>query len=247
MYTRGAEVKKLIDRAGNKLEDKVRVFLNEILPRHPSVFHEWFLKTFPNPTSWYMSRLAYCRTSAVMCMVGYILGLGDRHGENILFDAKCGDCVHVDFNCLFKKGETFDCPERVPFRLTHNIVNAMGPLGCEGDFRRSCEVTLRLLRNQCDSLLTVLRTFIYDPLVEWQKTRGKELLAEASKNKETGEVTNEEGVKILKDIDKRFKGFEGSNRIMIPLSIEGHVHYLINEATSAENLSRMYIGWAPYL
>ena len=38
-----------------------------------------------------------------MCMVGYILGLGDRHGENILFDAKCGDCVHVDFNCLFKK------------------------------------------------------------------------------------------------------------------------------------------------
>lgn len=51
----------------------------------------------------YMSRLSYCRTSAVMCMVGYILGLGDRHGENILFDATCGDCVHVDFNCLFKK------------------------------------------------------------------------------------------------------------------------------------------------
>ena len=50
-----------------------------------------------------MSRLAYCRTSAVMCMVGHILGLGDRHGENILFDATCGDCVHVDFNCLFKK------------------------------------------------------------------------------------------------------------------------------------------------
>ena len=54
-----------------------------------------------------MSRLAYCRTSAVMCMVGYILGLGDRHGENILFDAACGDCVHVDFNCLFKKVSIF--------------------------------------------------------------------------------------------------------------------------------------------
>jgi len=247
MYTRGTEVKKLLDRAGSKLEEKKRVFLNEILPRHPSVFHEWFLKTFPNPTSWYMSRLAYCRTSAVMCMVGHILGLGDRHGENILFDATCGDCVHVDFNCLFKKGETFDCPEQVPFRLTHNIVNAMGPLGCEGVFRRSCEVTLRLLRNQCDSLLTVLRTFIYDPLVEWQRTKGRELLAEASKNKETGEVTNEEGVKILKDIEKRIQGFEGNNRIRIPLSIEGQVHYLINEATSADNLSRMYIGWAPYL
>lgn len=38
-------------------------------------------------------------------------------------------------------------------------------------------------------LLSVLRTFIYDPLVEWQRTKGRELVAETSK---TGEVTNEE-------------------------------------------------------
>lgn len=29
--------------------------------------------------------------------------LGDRHGENILFDSITGDTVHVDFNCLFDK------------------------------------------------------------------------------------------------------------------------------------------------
>ena len=51
----------------------------------------------------YNSRLAYCHTAAVMSMVGYILGLGDRHGENVLFDSTNGDCVHVDFNCLFNK------------------------------------------------------------------------------------------------------------------------------------------------
>ena len=51
----------------------------------------------------YMARVAYCRTSAVISMVGFILGLGDRHGENILFDATNGDCMHVDFNCLFDK------------------------------------------------------------------------------------------------------------------------------------------------
>ena len=51
----------------------------------------------------YCSRLAYARTAAVMSMVGYILGLGDRHGENILFDSTNGDCVHVDFNCLFNR------------------------------------------------------------------------------------------------------------------------------------------------
>lgn len=33
----------------------------------------------------------------------HALRLGDRHGENILFDSKTGDIVHVDLNCLFEK------------------------------------------------------------------------------------------------------------------------------------------------
>jgi serine/threonine-protein kinase ATR len=63
------------------------------------------------------------------------LGLGDRHGENVSFDSTNGDTVHVDFNCLFNKGEAFEWPERVPFRLTHNMEAAMGPLKHEGMFR----------------------------------------------------------------------------------------------------------------
>ncbi|KAH6938320.1 hypothetical protein HPB50_008589 [Hyalomma asiaticum] len=51
----------------------------------------------------YTARQSYAQTLAVMSIVGFILGLGDRHGENILFDASCGDAVHVDFNCLFNK------------------------------------------------------------------------------------------------------------------------------------------------
>lgn len=38
-----------------------------------------------------------------MSIVGHILGLGDRHAENILFDQTNGDCVHVDVNMLFDK------------------------------------------------------------------------------------------------------------------------------------------------
>lgn len=32
-----------------------------------------------------------------------MVGLGDRHGENILIDASSGDIVHVDFSCLFDR------------------------------------------------------------------------------------------------------------------------------------------------
>lgn len=63
-----------------------------------------------------------------------IYRLGDRHGENILFDERTGDCIHVDFNCLFDKGLTFEKPEKVPFRLTQNMVDAFGVTGYEGMF-----------------------------------------------------------------------------------------------------------------
>lgn len=101
-----------------------------------------------------------------MSMVGYVLGLGDRHTENILFDSTNGDLVHVDFSCVFNNGLTLPWPERVPFRLTRNMVYAMGPTGYEGIFRRSSEVVMRLLRRELDPLLAVFRPIYFDALVE---------------------------------------------------------------------------------
>lgn len=181
-----------------------------------------------------------------MSMVGYILGLGDRHGENILFDSFTGECVHVDFNCLFNKGETFDVPEVVPFRLTQNMVHAMGPMGTEGLFRQACEVTLRLMRDQREPLMSVLKTFLHDPLVEWSKpVKG----SSKTQVNESGEILNEKAKTHVLDIDQRLQGvIKNRNKVMgLPLSIEGHVHYLIQESTDDNLLCLMYLGWGPYL
>lgn len=59
-------------------------------------------------------------------------------------------CDHVVV-CI--QGETFDCPERVPFRLTHNMETAMGPMGKEGIFRKTCEVTMKVMRDQREPLM----------------------------------------------------------------------------------------------
>nr|XP_033814332.1 serine/threonine-protein kinase ATR isoform X1 [Geotrypetes seraphini] len=245
VYMSGKELRQCMLPKSTPLQEKLAVFREKLLPRHPPVFHEWFLRTFPDPTSWYNSRSAYCRSTAVMSMVGYILGLGDRHGENILFDSFTGECIHVDFNCLFNKGETFEVPEIVPFRLTHNMVSGMGPMGTEGLFRRACEVTMRLMRDQRESLMSVLKPFLHDPLVEWSKpVKGTRAPAN-----ETGEVVNEKAKTHVLDIEQRLQGvIKNRNRVKgLPLSIEGHVHYLIQEATNENLLCQMYVGWAPYM
>ncbi|XP_052796079.1 serine/threonine-protein kinase ATR-like isoform X2 [Mya arenaria] len=248
LYMPGKELQGAMPNLQASIETKKQALRTKLLPRHPPVFGEWFLRTFTDPTSWYNARLAYCKTVAVMSMVGYILGLGDRHGENILFDSTNGDCVHVDFNCLFNRGETFEWPEKVPFRLTHNMVHAMGPTRLEGIYRRACEVTLRVMRKETEPLMSVLKPFVYDPLVEWSKPARGQRQNPAPLNP-TGEVTNEQGRVHVQNIEQRLQGIlnKGTKRSGLALSVEGHVNHLINEATSEENLCQMYIGWAAYL
>ncbi|XP_046746064.1 serine/threonine-protein kinase ATR isoform X2 [Diprion similis] len=235
------ELKNVMCQLRDPLEKKRKVFLDVLLPRHPPVLGEWFRLTFPDPYGWYEARTAYIRTTAVMSMVGYILGLGDRHGENILFDSKCGDCVHVDFNCLFNRGEFFDWPERVPFRLTNNMVEAMGPLKYEGPFRRACQTTMRVLREQATTLVSVLTPFVYDPLLSWNKNQP-----------DAAEKTNEKAVENIKNIEQRLKGLlrsqgKKADNIALNLSVEGQTNHLILEATNVDNLCQMYVGWGPYL
>lgn len=103
-------------------------------------------------------------------MVGHILGLGDRHLDNILMDFFTGDIVHIDYNVCFDKGQRLKIPEIVPFRLTQMIETALGLTGIEGTFRANCEAVVGVLRKNKDILLMLLEVFVWDPLVEW--TRG---------------------------------------------------------------------------
>ncbi|KAJ3672785.1 hypothetical protein LUZ60_006159 [Juncus effusus] len=107
---------------------------------------------------------------AAMSMVGHILGLGDRHLDNMLMDLCTGDVVHIDYNICFDKGKRLKIPEIVPFRLTQIMETALGLTGVEGVFRGSCEAVMRVLRGNKDVILMLLEVFVWEPLTEW--TRG---------------------------------------------------------------------------
>ncbi|XP_038211943.1 serine/threonine-protein kinase ATR [Zerene cesonia] len=240
IHTSNRELKEMMCLNKDPVEKKRRIYEQQLLPRHPPVFQEWFRRVFSDPYGWYQARSAYIRTTAVMSMVGYILGLGDRHGENISFDSTNGDTVHVDFNCLFNKGEAFEWPERVPFRLTHNMAAAMGPLMHEGMFRKSCEAVMRALRAQTAGLMSVVGPFVYDPLVAWGRARAAP---------DAAERTNEQALHHLLQIRHRLNGMvkTKNKQLSLSLSPEGQVEHLIVEATSVHNLCQMYIGWGPFL
>ena len=227
------ELRLLLDEACSD-PTKIHIFTHTILGKFSPVFHEWFVEMFPEPSAWFAARLKYTRSCAVMSMVGHVLGLGDRHGENILFEEGTGGTFHVDFNCLFDKGRTFEKPEVVPFRLTHNMVDAFGAYGYEGPFRKSSELTVAILRGNEDTLMTILETFLYDPTTDFI---GKKKRTRAMEVPDTPEG-------VLESVRSKVRGLLPAESV--PLSVEGYVHELVRQATDPGKLASMYIGWCPF-
>ncbi|KAJ1324782.1 serine/threonine-protein kinase mTOR [Microdochium nivale] len=123
--------------------------------------------------AWLERRTNYTRSLGVMSMVGYVLGLGDRHPSNLMLDRITGKIIHIDFGDCFEVAMKRDkYPERVPFRLTRMLTYAMEVSNIEGSFRITCEHVMRVLRENKESVMAVLEAFIHDPLLNWRLTNG---------------------------------------------------------------------------
>ncbi|KAM7263834.1 hypothetical protein ACFE04_001517 [Oxalis oulophora] len=118
---------------------------------------------------WLERRTNYTRSLAVMSMVGYLLGLGDRHPSNLMLHRSSGKILHIDFGDCFEASmnrEKF--PEKVPFRLTRMLVKAMEVSGIEGNFRSTCENVMQVLRTNKECVMAMMEAFVHDPLINWR-------------------------------------------------------------------------------
>lgn len=98
-----------------------------------------------NAAEWRRSVRRYTISLAVMSIIGYVIGLGDRHLDNILIKLGTGEIVHIDYNVCFEKGKSLRVPEKVPFRMTQNLKTALGLIGIEVSVGIKIQNTIYLL------------------------------------------------------------------------------------------------------
>ncbi|OLN81563.1 Serine/threonine-protein kinase tel1 [Colletotrichum chlorophyti] len=245
---KGSQCRKEISGAqGKTTETRINVY-RKVTERFHPVMKYFFMEHFVDPDEWFARRLAYTRTTAAISMLGHVLGLGDRHGHNILLDNKTGEVVHIDLGVAFEMGRVLPVPELVPFRLTRDIVDGMGITGTEGVFRRCCEFTLHALREETYSIMTILDVLRYDPLYSWSispvrlaKLQGGEYDGggdDDEKKERKGQVNEpSEADRALEVVRKKLSK---------TLSVTATVNDLINQATDISNLAVLYSGWAAY-
>jgi len=109
------------------------------------------------------------------CVATYVLGVGDRHSDNIMVK-KNGQLFHIDFGHIlghFKEKFGFK-RERVPFVLTHDFVHVITK-GQKNDnkknldfkmFQKSCEEAFMILRKNGELILSLFAMMISTGLPE---------------------------------------------------------------------------------
>ncbi|XP_010789117.1 serine-protein kinase ATM [Notothenia coriiceps] len=244
-------------------DEKLQAF-SEVCRSFRPVFRYFCMERFLDPAVWTEKRLAYTRSVATSSIVGYIVGLGDRHIQNILVDEQTAELVHIDLGVAFEQGKILPTPETVPFRLSRDIVDGMGITGVEGVFRRCCEKTMEVMRNSQEALVTIVEVLLYDPLFDWTmnplkafylqhdeqqelnatlgSTMGGEDMDNSRKSRDS-QSYNKVAERVLLRLQEKLKGVEGGT----VLSVRGQVNLLIQQAMDPENLSRLFSGWQAWV
>lgn len=277
---------------GTDVKKQIEVF-TQICNDMKPVFHYFFLEKFPSPGEWFEKRLAYAHSLATTSMIGYILGIGDRHVSNILIDQTTAELVHIDFGKLasnsnashmriesisisgiaFEQGKCLPTSELIPFRLTRDLVSALGCTGVDGVYRKSCEKTMQVLRENKNTIITILEVLLHDPLYSWSLSDKKALRQQSFDGVRRDDckiaqhifspldkflMHNNKIISFPSDTDANVMARRALLRLEEKLdgkhvsrsesaTVEGHVEILIQEAMSPQNLCQLFVGWQAYL
>eukprot|EP00892_Ulva_mutabilis_P006464 jgi/Ulvmu1/418/UM001_0425.1 len=211
------------------------------------VMHVWWLTRMPDPGTWLQARTKFMHTTAAWSIAGHIVGLGDRHCENLLIDYKSGANVQIDFGHLFDSGYLLPCPEIVPFRLTQNIVDSFGISGVEGGFRITCEAVMQVLRSNQQAIVGLLQAIVSDPFIDWVNVDSSSKLGRPKLKAQQSEEGKSKALAAMATVQGRLQGVlaGAQSQPCRHMTVPAHVDFLLNEAQDIELLCRMWWGWLP--
>ncbi|KAI5651655.1 phosphoinositide 3-kinase family, accessory domain (PIK domain) domain-containing protein [Phthorimaea operculella] len=100
----------------------------------------------------------YIRSCAGYCVITYLLGVGDRHLDNLLL-TKAGALFHIDFGYILGRDPK---PLPPPMKLSKEMVEAMGGVHSEHyhEFRKQCYTAFLHLRRHANLMLNLFSLMV---------------------------------------------------------------------------------------
>ncbi|XP_015590775.1 phosphatidylinositol 3-kinase catalytic subunit type 3 isoform X3 [Cephus cinctus] len=133
----------------------------EVLASEGSILN-FFRKHHPSETAPYGVAPevmdTYVRSCAGYCIITYVLGVGDRHLDNLLLTTS-GKLFHIDFGYILGRDPK---PLPPPMKLSKEMVEAMGGVGSEHyhEFRKQCYTAFLHLRRHANLMLNLFSLMV---------------------------------------------------------------------------------------
>ena len=116
-------------------------------------------------------RANFTTALATFSVVGYVLGIGDRHLDNWLLDGASGTVIPIDFGAAFGYATTtLPVPELLPFRMSPQFLGVLQPLPVYATMKQHMAAVLRVLRGAeaAEALVTAMEVFAAEPTLDWR-------------------------------------------------------------------------------
>ncbi|XP_066993314.2 phosphatidylinositol 3-kinase catalytic subunit type 3 isoform X2 [Anabrus simplex] len=133
----------------------------EVLATEGSI-QNFFRKHHPSETGPYgiASEVmdTYVKSCAGYCVITYLLGVGDRHLDNLLLTTS-GKLFHIDFGYILGRDPK---PLPPPMKLSKEMVEAMGGINSEHyqEFRKQCYTAFLHLRRHANLMLNLFSLMV---------------------------------------------------------------------------------------
>ncbi|XP_076350143.1 phosphatidylinositol 3-kinase 59F isoform X2 [Tachypleus tridentatus] len=100
----------------------------------------------------------YVKSCAGYCVITYLLGVGDRHLDNLLL-TKTGKLFHIDFGYILGRDPK---PLPPPMKLSKEMVEAMGGINSDHyqEFRKQCYTAFLHLRRHANLILNLFSLMV---------------------------------------------------------------------------------------
>ncbi|KAK6924485.1 PIK-related kinase, FAT, partial [Dillenia turbinata] len=232
---------------------------NDITKNYVSdgIFSQYMYKTLLSGNHMWAFKKQFAIQLALSSFMSYMLQIGGRSPNKILFAKNTGKLFQTDFHPAYDANGMIEFGEPVPFRLTRNMHSFFSHFGVEGLIVSAmCAAAQAVVSpKQSQHLWHHLAMFFRDELLSWswRRSLGMPLASVAGggslnpaefKSKVTTNV--EHVIKRINDIAPQGLAEEEENAVDPPQSVQRGVTELVEAALSPKHLCMMDPTWHPW-
>jgi len=249
-HSTNPEIKEESEMKAETNRRRVEIFADmcdNIVSSH--ILADYVQSQFQSTEKYFQFQRTFTSQAALNSLLQYAFGVSERIPSKFIFNNRNGHVLSPDFRFSYSNQGFIDEKKSVPFRLTRNIEDFIGPFLMKGIFVPAMASAATAICNHDNGLEQALQLLCRDDIVSWYLSKSSQREGSQRSTQELERQLADRVKKNLYLVQTRFRHCAvKSNKVEQTTSTcDAGVKKLIALATAPENLVLMPSNYAAWL